>query len=283
MLLLLLETHYQFEAFLFRCIRAWLRKKRNGTSVIGVFSTTSSAILNNTLTTGLWKEYELDQEETPSSRDLGERIEYYIRGSRTFDPFFTLTTMGVLQPTREIPNQSDYDKSICYGRPLFAKLHENNELETKLGSVIRRLLLDTGEKGFDWTKQSESCLSVLATRVQFGSTNLNVSSQLIEKGYAYLTGFTSNFAKFVYMNDPVCARLAMCMMDENWRFESWRGKNKRWWCEMVNTYSTGLCRSDEGNVEEVVTALYFLFCCDECRQNIDGNMNYTWFAVPLED
>jgi hypothetical protein len=32
-----------------------------------------------------------------------------------------------------------------------------------------------------------------------------------------------------------------------------------------------------------LAALYFLFCCDECRQNINGNINYTWFAVPLED
>jgi hypothetical protein len=135
-------------------------------------------------------------------------------------PFITLTTIAVLQPTRAIPNQSDYDKTICYRRPLFAKLHEKNELEAKLGTILRRLLLDTGKDGFDWSKQSESCLSVLATRVKMGSTNIDVASQLVGKGYANLKGITSNFAKFVYMPDPVCARLAMCMMDENWRFES---------------------------------------------------------------
>ena len=32
-----LETHYNIEAFLFRCIRTWLRKKRNNNTMIAVF------------------------------------------------------------------------------------------------------------------------------------------------------------------------------------------------------------------------------------------------------
>jgi hypothetical protein len=53
---------------------------------------------------------------------------------------------------------------------------------------------------------------------------------------------------------------------------------------MVKTlFSTGLCRPDKGNVEEILTALHFPFCCDECRQHIAGNEKYTTFAVPLDE
>jgi hypothetical protein len=33
----------------------------------------------------------------------------------------------------------------------------------------------------------------------------------------------------------------------------------------------------------VLTALYFLFWCDECRKSSEGNTNYTTFSVPLGD
>jgi hypothetical protein len=95
-------------------------------------------------------------------------------------------------------------------------MHDLNDLETsKQILVLGRLLLDTEEQGFDWSKTSESFLSVLATRVQMGSTNLNVVSHIVVKGYANLTGVTRNFATFVDMPDSVCARLAMCLMNEN--------------------------------------------------------------------
>jgi hypothetical protein len=123
--------------------------------------------------------------------------------------------MAVLKLTEEIRNQSDYEKSISYGRPLFIKMHEKKELGPNLETILRRMLLSKGKGEFDWTQQPESWLSVLATRVQMGSTNLDVVSHLVANGYANLTGVTNNFATFVYMPDPVCARLAMCMMDKN--------------------------------------------------------------------
>jgi hypothetical protein len=46
----LLEPQFNLEAF-FRCIRTWLRKKRDGISVIGVFSGTTSAMLNYNIAT----------------------------------------------------------------------------------------------------------------------------------------------------------------------------------------------------------------------------------------
>jgi hypothetical protein len=48
-------------------------------------------------------------------------------------------------------------------------------------------------------------------------------------------------------------------------------------------FATGLCLPDKGDVGEVLTALYLLFCCDECRQCIENNLDYKTFAVPLTD
>jgi hypothetical protein len=233
----LLKTHYGFEAFLFRCIRVWLRKKRN-VNVVAVFSGKSSAILNYAIQTDLLKDGELL--EVPPSRGLKDEDNFYSRGMKTFKPFFTLTTMAVLKPkNNEIPNQSEYEKSIHYGRPLFAIMHEQTDLNEKIETILKRLLLDTGKEGYDCTKHPDSMLSVLATRVQLGSTNLSVVSDLVAKGYANLTGVTNNFATFVYMPDPVCARLAMCMMDDQWRFSKYMGKPKKWWSDAVKMlYST---------------------------------------------
>ena len=77
--------------------------------------------------------------------------------------------MTVLKPKEEVPIQSDYEKEIHYGRPLFAIMHKNGELEEKIGTILRRLLLDTGKEGFDCTEHSESWLSVLAAQVQMGT------------------------------------------------------------------------------------------------------------------
>jgi hypothetical protein len=277
-----LDAHYGFEAFVFRCIRTWLRTKRDGTTTIAVFSGTSSSILNYSVLTDLLEDNML--EKVSPSRDPYNDERFYPRGFKTFEPFFTLTTIAVLNPKEDIPNQSDYNKSILYGRPLFAKMHQQGQLEPNIETILKRLLLYTGEEGFAWSKKNESWLSVLATRVQMGSTTVNVVSRLVAKGYANLTGVAGNSATFVCMPDPVCARLAMCMMDENWRLGSFKGKSKKWWSKAVGTiYATGLCLPDKGDVGEVLTALYLLFCCDECRRSMDNNFDYKTFSVPLGD
>jgi hypothetical protein len=275
----LLKPRFNLQAFFFRCIRTWLRKKRNDTTVIAVFSGTTSALSNYSISTDA---YDDDLVKISPSRD-GDDASMYPRGSRTFDPFFTLTTMAVLKPTNNSSTNSEYEKSIPYGRPLFAKMHEKRVLEGKIGSILDRLLLGATQAQLVGGEMIESRLSVLATRVQMGSTRIDVVSKLVAKGYANLTGVTANFATFVYMPDPVCARLAMCMMDETWVSEPRQGMSKQWWSEAVKMlYSTGLCIPEKGNVGEILTALYFLFRCDECRKCIKDNTNYTTFSVPLE-
>ena len=69
-------------------------------------------------------------------------------------------------------------------------MHDDQVLEGKMETILKRLLLDTGKYGFDWTKHRESRFGYLATRVQMGSTSIDVASKLVAKGYANLTGAT---------------------------------------------------------------------------------------------
>jgi uncharacterized protein YukE len=85
----LLETHYGFQAFLFRCIRTWLRKKRGRkkqgrTTVIAVFSGTSSAILSYTVKTDLLKDDDL-KPVSPSRDSQSNQNDLY---------YTTTTTLG---------------------------------------------------------------------------------------------------------------------------------------------------------------------------------------------
>jgi hypothetical protein len=64
-------------------------------------------------------------------------------------------------------------------------------------------------------------LGVLATRVvQMSCTKLSVVSNLVSKGVRKnLMGDTADIAtsrQYANMPHPICARLAMCMMDEKW-------------------------------------------------------------------
>jgi hypothetical protein len=68
-----------------------------------------------------------------------------------------------------------------------------------------------------WDCKLESCLSILATRVQMGQMSTETAYLLVSKGYANLVGFSNpGKVQICYFPDPVCARLAMAMMDENW-------------------------------------------------------------------
>jgi hypothetical protein len=104
----------------------------------------------------------------------------------------TLIRMGI----KDISAQSEYENSIPYGRPLFVKMLEDGQLEGKCESILDRLLLGATQKEIVGSQMIESRLSVLATRVQMGSTRIDMVSKLVAKGYANLTGVTANFATF---------------------------------------------------------------------------------------
>jgi hypothetical protein len=106
-----------------------------------------------------------------------------------------------------------------------------------------------------------------------GQTSTDVASRLVSRGYASqpCRFSDSKVAQICYHPDPVCARLAMAMMDENWKVNAKgsavSGRSKQWWVERaVATFLSGLCRPDKGNAGEVFAALYLLFCGDLLRK-----------------
>jgi hypothetical protein len=67
------------------------KNKKKNITVIGLFSGTSSAILNYTIQIDLLTDQQL--EKVSPSREGNEF--FYPRGSKVFEPFFTLNTIGV--------------------------------------------------------------------------------------------------------------------------------------------------------------------------------------------
>ena len=197
---------------------------------------------------------------------------FYEKGSRTFSPFTTFTTIGCQLPVcgdeEENNFQMEYKNAVAYGRPLFSIMQTNSDLEDKLPRILRRVVLQSGPN--DWMKDRLSCLSILGTRVQMGSTSTAVVSDLVAKGYANLVDLTDDAAKFVYPTDPFCARLAAGMMTSEWNLAEYRGKCPTFWtCKAKELYSSGLCRPEKGDFGEVMVALYLLFCADKVRAKED--------------
>jgi hypothetical protein len=270
----LLTENFSIKAFLFQCIRLWLRVTQESRKFqcVAVFAGTTSNLANffpdESLVTIL------------SSRDVKEKSTvrtFLPSGERLPLPFYHTTTTGcchilnMRKGPEAVANRegSEYDQAVPYGRPLFAKMAENNELENRLGKVLTRMLLSDVKQ---WDKNQESCLSLLGTRVQMGQTSTETASRLVSKGYANLVGFSDNhLAQICHHPDPVCARLAMAMMDEDWKMNVKdcvvSGKSKHWWVERAAaSFSSGLCKPDKGDAGEVFAALYLLFCGDLIRK-----------------
>lgn len=278
----LLDTKFEEEAFFFRCIRVWLRKKRMNATIVAVFASTSSAFENNNIKS------DEDLELKASSRQRLKEF-YYAKGTKTFAPFMSTTTMGVIPlDGADRSSQSEYEQSIEYGRPLFATMHANCDLAPMIPTILHRILLTDGYNITSWRSSEASWLSVLATRVQMGSTSVKLTSKLVARSYANLVAvFGRDNASFCYIPDPVCARLAMCMMDEGWYLfdksinATFKGQSKEWWTGKLNILYSGLCRPDKEDIGEVMVALYMMFCGDECRRRVD--QTYMSFSILLSD
>jgi len=81
-------------------------------------------------------------------------------------------------------------------------------------------------------------------------------------------------AQIAYLADPVCAHLAMSIMDPDWGITlpestehpslTFQGKPSEQWVEkLLLILSHGLCHPSKGDVGELFVMLYFLFC-GEC-------------------
>jgi hypothetical protein len=277
----LLEDH----GFVFRCIRWWLRQREGrAIQVVAVFAGTTSRLAN------------LCREDQPSIFSQDARMNLDSGGKQLYPPFFDLCTIGIFvtsDPLAIIPNgTTDYDKAIPYGRPLFALIHQKRELnlQSEANILWRMLLSDT-----NWRNNRRAWLNILGTRVQMGQTSLEVTSDLISKGYANLTSFAYPFvvgapvAEMCYFPDPVCARLAMGLMDKAWSLEGSvnSGEDKTTWMSWATQlFSTGLCHPQNGDLGEVAAALYMLFCGDVLRSklrptNQQNKSLYKTFSVEL--
>ena len=186
---------------------------------------------------------------------------------------------------------TEYEQMIRYSRPLFAVLQQRNELNSeKEYEIANKIILAKGSTS--WHQFPRPCLSVLGTRVQMGPTSASVVSELVAKGYAHLTFFqhasgddSANRASFAFLPDPVCARTAMCLMDEEYTFigkafsgasvqsplpPTVCGANKTLVVKMMGRiFSDGICLPARGDFGEVAAALYLLLCGDVLRKRND--------------
>jgi hypothetical protein len=96
--------------------------------------------------------------------------------------------------------------------------------------------------------------------------------------------------KFTYLPDPVCARLAMCVMDENFKDDTVldtpspaiHGFGKTSWVSKLSEcLSSHLCHQPRGDISKLFVALYMLFCGDELRRKADKE--YTVFSISLDE
>ena len=197
----------------------------------------------------------------------------------------------------ELEYGSEYESMIQYSRPLFAKLHKDRLFSAaKEYEAVKKVVL--GET--DWKNLKRPCLSVLGTRIQMGPTSAPIVSDLVSKGYAHLTYYEHggvegipNRASFAFLPDPVCARIAMCLMDNDFMFTTdgtgsdsaksepeLRGATKEEMATMMGSiFSEGVCHPAKGDFGEVASALYLLFCGDELRKKKCAL--YKEFAVDL--
>jgi hypothetical protein len=269
--------------FVFRCIRWWLRKKRPNQQIVAVFTGTNAKLVN----------FYDEPRQSANSRDSAVN-EYNIEnGARLYDAFYRLHTIGC----KRYPftsEASEYHNSVQFGRPLFSVLHANDKLDQDAHQVIlERMLLLEGTEPLEECS-IEACMNIISTRVQMGRTTFAVASNLVAKAYANLVNLSvrskngeSDIAELAYLPDPVCARLAMCIMDETWhssaKGKSLSGKAKSYWVGMMlEIFSTGLCQPSRGDVGEMTVAMYLLFCGDELRRCLpQGLIGYETFSVSL--
>jgi hypothetical protein len=266
------------KAFWFRVIRLWLRlRKHSRHTVVAVFAGTTASLSN------FRKGDDDDILGSTTSRDWTASTKRYDKGVKYFPVFSMTTTIGCLAATVDSTTEatSEYHRAIPYGRPLFALLHKSslhNESD-RLTAILGRMLQSSNE---EWKESDSALLSVLATRVQMGQTTFNVASKLVAHGYANLLGVSEKSAHITYMPDPVCSRLAMCMMADGFRLDPFKGIGGRFWSKQASRlFQCGLCIPEKGNAGEIFVALYFLLCGDKLRQN--ASSDFTVFKVSLAE
>jgi Bacterial TniB protein len=297
LVLLFDEAHFLLKqnAFPFRCVRHWLRETSNtrNASVAAVFAGTNSSLAN------FYNEPPLI---SGSSRGPAEAT-FFNCALKQYKPLYDLCTVGCCKDHGSTPRETDFDKAVPYGRPLFTLMQRKDSLKAAMPAILKRMLLSQSPS--QWTSNIPALLSILATRFQMGQTAASIVSTLVSNGYGNLTSFTlletgkdehnHGIAEFCYFTDPVCSRLAMCLMDKDWNIgnimkdvettpsgEEYLGQSPSFWTEKaMEIFGNGICRPSKGDLGEVASAMYLLFCGDLIRKRIDPT--YTTFSISFAD
>ena len=267
----------RFTALCFRVVRLWICLKMN-IQIVAVFTGTSTKLRNFKIRDDLESKVTDSREARVS---LVKKLKFYDRGMKEFGAFYMTTTIGSLgkEPGSTMSYNSEYSEAVPFGRPLFAAM-KPNDLSAGLATIVSRMVLDPSK----WEMEENSWISILGTRVQMGQTPIEIASHLVGYGYMNLVGVNDKVARTCFMPDPVCARLAMCLMDENWYMtlkgrSQIQGQPKSWWVGKLKfIYSGDLCTPEKGDFGEIMVALYFLFCADVLR-----SPPYEAFSVSLGD
>ena len=274
----------------FRTISWWLRVSRYEADVVAVFAGTNPKLANFSPT----------DPPTLTSREVRVHYKNYVEGEehekKLYPPFFKLHTISCLRKRHPSKATTTADPGLphaaLYGRPLFAHYYLKGELdEEMMADFAQRLVLSAT----NYKDKPLSCYSVLGTRVQMGTvTSFDRLSALVSAGYGCLVDFkqqeenTSSPRAWVsFMSDPVCATLAMRLMDSEWREGKLEGRDKKFWTEQAaRAFTEGICIPDKGDGGEIFAALYMLFCGDVLRRKNDvsnGRGMYSNFVVSLDD
>jgi len=282
---------YGYDVFLFRVVRLWLRISRPDTlRIVAVFTGTNAELRN----------FQFENDHTIAgtiapSRELSvKKVGFRPKGMQSFSHFVQMTTIGCKlsflnkASESESESESEYVKAIFYGRPLFATMQSKGDMtEDKLSTILGRMLLVTyGENQKDWKKHESTWLNILGTRVQMGQTTVSIASDLVARGYANLIACTDRTATICYLPDPVCARLAMCLMEESQKLNAGSsttyGQPARWWvARMRDLFAGGLCQPERGDFGEIMVAFFMLLCGDKLRKTKDPT--FKTFSVNLAD
>jgi hypothetical protein len=170
-----------------------------------------------------------------------------------YDPFYTLTTISLARCDNKkdddvVDELKDIRKHGWNGRPLFAAmlrrqtpglppaltLSDENVSDgvihnPTMYNILLRVLLSPNPT--NWSSNDDSIASVLGTRVQLGLANYDFVNSAISRGYAMLVRYDTprsdsqdqrksyGSVVIVFPPDPVCAALAMGMMQPGWELK----------------------------------------------------------------
>jgi hypothetical protein len=323
--LLIDEAHIlvkEREGGFYVALRWWLRQvRRDGRQIVAVFAGTLLSLANYQQiapSQGWTRDADVEycNYATTAQPDDDKKKKLY-------NPFYTFTTMA-MEHVRVTTDAWDtykdalHDIRNCgyFGRPLFAamlKADKNDHREltlleenvscingtghianARLHSIMARVLLS---KPVGWKYSHDSIASVLATRVQLGIASYDFAAKVTSKGYGNLVHFRGvdnsdnrslGTASIAFPPDPVCAALAMGLMQDSWALSTAgpdstdiiKGASPVFWVKEASVvFEQQLFLPYQGDAGEVFAALYMLLCGDELRKVRDPCLRM--FAIDL--